>query len=208
VSRLDELTERLRAARVQVCRRCKRTLPLARYANGPSGAPRLTCRDCCNEVIAQRRERDTALLVAEQRKLTTKRCNRCLRMLPLSAYHACTRSEDGRQPRCKECSAAYQRTQGAESAYRGVEVGAIHRPHRICSTCCDQAHRVVGRKCRECGLAYAPLPDLHVEDFAGLASSAGELVAEAIGNTGLANGLGRRGARRGAYEEKPRRDKK
>lgn len=78
----------------------------------------LTCLDCKQgreiwaEMVADETPRP------EKKVSDVKRCTKCGRWLPMTAFHRHYRSRDGRAYSCKECTAAYTRRKRKEKGGR------------------------------------------------------------------------------------------
>lgn len=77
----------------------------------------------------------------------TRKCTACSHVLSINAF-------DGDERACRAC---LERKIARELLRAEWNPGRReHVPGRICSVCCALTHRVIGPRCRECGLLYAP----------------------------------------------------
>ncbi len=67
----------------------------------------------------------------ERRRLTLKRCSRCLRDLPLEEFHIDRGHIDGRASACKACRAQWVASRKAERSKYNAQYYSRHRERRI-----------------------------------------------------------------------------
>lgn len=81
-----------------------------------------------------------------------KACNGCHTPKPLTDFYRSKKTADGHQGMCKACDALRSANRGRGRS--GERVGAC-KTGKICLLCGSMSHRVEGKRCRRCGLAFA-----------------------------------------------------
>lgn len=91
----------------KTCSSCGKTLPLSDFGKNESRADGLQpmCKECKRKDQKEYRDRmKTAIAPKAEKDPETKRCPKCGRDLPRSAFHAKLEAKDGLQSWCKECA--------------------------------------------------------------------------------------------------------
>ena len=176
------------------CRRCETVKAVEAFARNKTSKDGLQvhCRDC--QAAVDRSRRESAGLLVRPRDVPDgqKFCRTCQQVKPLSEWSRSSRSRDGLQSRCKECTSRRQRRDHLERSY-GLTEDAVDKllAHQggLCAICqsapaihIDHDHRtgaVRGMLCFRCNAALGQLgnsPDVLVRAARYLLTAAEERV--------------------------------
>lgn len=117
-----------------LCAKCDTWLPSDQFK--PSAhtkrVGRRLCRNCAVKPV-----------------FNTRKCTSCYHILGVLEFEGASRV-------CKPCCDRRDARISMRSEAEWNPGRKEHVPGRICGVCCDLPHRVVGPKCRGCGIHYAP----------------------------------------------------